>query len=144
MIAGHRSARGAHRATSSYAASYADGVSLIRLRTHVQRRRRQVAVVAILAALSTLIAAHHGRIAAASHADHGTPVPVTELGTTVAAVCLAVIPLVALLAAGLAAWRLARSSLRLPALPALPQPAVSTAAGRRARDGPYLLCVMRC
>ena len=120
----------------------------------MRRRRRQAASLAVLLALGCVVAAHHGGLTAghqsghggamsAGHAKHESPVPAVEADIALA-VCLAVLPLLAIIGiaaitAGARFWSL--PIVRLPARPALLGELAFT---RKPRAGPRLLCVMRC
>ncbi len=132
-------------------------MSLIRLRELMRRQARRAAVVLIVVALGSVVAAHHaglheahsdgGAIAghAVVHGDHAPAIPPAELDEA-AAVCLAVLPvLLLLLAAGLgSAIRLPRWRLTPLIAPPRFHSRLLVFVDRRARVGPSLLCVMRC
>jgi hypothetical protein len=120
----------------------------------MRRRRRQAASLAVLLALGGVVAAHHGELTgghqsgpgaamSAGHETHKPPAPAVEADIGLA-VCLAVLPLLAVIGLATLGAPVRRWSLRIfraPAEPALPS---ESSAARRSRAGPRLLCVMRC
>ena len=123
-------------------------MSLIRLRQRMRRSAGPLAVV-LLASLAVLVAAHHSLAhdqhvpsGAATTGHHEPAMPASAMDQAVE-LCLAVLPFLAVMAAALAM----RLALRLRGPVGVIEPAsrASRAATlRRARDGPRVLCVVRC
>ena len=120
----------------------------------MRRRRRQAASLIVLLALGGVLAAHHGGLTgghqrghdattSAGHQTHAPPVPAVEADVALA-VCLAVLPLLAVLGFVALGGRLPRWGLPSVRAPAEPAFVSARAQGRRSRAGPRLLCVMRC
>lgn len=133
-------------------------MSLIQLRQRVQRQGKRAAIVFVVLSLA-LLAAHHAGVHAsheggaephaAMSTEHGVapaPAPVAPDtdGIDVAAICLAVLPMVLLLALAAVAGIRLRGWWLVATTPAGKQPFRIALLMRPPRDGPRDLCVMRC
>ena len=129
-------------------------VSLIRLRAKMRRRRHQAAWFAALVSVCGLLAVHHLEPPAAhapsapvSHGGHlgAAPEPSSALDLSALAICLAILPMAALLALGLARPTARRVRARGPLLASPSSFGVCARAPEtRSRAGPHVLCVVRC
>lgn len=119
----------------------------------MRRRRREAAFLAVLLTLGGVLAAHHAGAPAAHPGGHGAmttgdtgheaPLPASDVEIAFA-ICVAVLPLIALVA--VAAARLLTTRWRfLHAITVAAQRVdIDFSPARRSRAGPRLLCVMRC